>query len=103
MRLPLGVLAERKVTRMLRAGRVRVLQADACDCMVSVVGDHDDWLVVVEDGEASCNCPGFAWRGDCSHRRCAELVCGACREPLLVAVPLERFRADVTAWLQGAR
>lgn len=73
--------AERKTFALLRSGRVRVLEATTRGGRAIVVGDVDDYEVVVRDGLARCTCPGFHYRKTCAHAQAAALVAGVSRGP----------------------
>ena len=62
-----------KATRLLVAGRVRVVAADARTLTATVVGDHGDYRVEVRGREISCSCPS---RRVCSHATAVALVAG---------------------------
>jgi len=53
-----------KARRLLESGRVERLNHEH----FNVVGDHGTYTVVqAYDGKITCNCPGFANKGRCSH------------------------------------
>jgi uncharacterized Zn finger protein len=64
---------EAKAHRLLVAGRVAVMYADAHTLVAEVEGDHGRYVVRVDAGRARCPCP--AWR-PCSHALAVELVAG---------------------------
>jgi len=54
-----------KSLKLLRSDRVECLS----DGRFNVVGDHGTYTVVETlDGKITCNCPGFASKGVCSHQ-----------------------------------
>jgi uncharacterized Zn finger protein len=68
------VSVSEKAIRLLVAGRVRVLTADAHSLTATVVGDHGEYEVEVRGRETTCSCP--ARRPLCSHATAVGLVAG---------------------------
>ena len=63
-----------KAHRLLAAGRVAVIHADARTLVAEVRGDHGRYVVTVIHGGPICTCP--AWRL-CSHALAVALVAGS--------------------------
>lgn len=39
-------------------------------------GDVYDVTYTIRDGDVTCTCPGYKFRGQCKHTRTSEMVCG---------------------------